>query len=230
MYHRTVICLANSRKPPSGRCFAGKEVGGQRAGQWIRPVSDRPSREVSEEERRYEDGARASLLDIVKVALSEHQPMGHQVENHILAEDHPWERVGKANWPQVRALADPFDADFWASGESTWNGVNDKLSEHVAAARSSSLKLILLPRLSIEVRLEDGFQGSPGRRRVRGRFDYHGSQYCLSVTDPEIEAAYLRSGLGTYVINDAAVCISLAEVWNGYAFRVIASIITASSF
>ena len=50
--------------------------------------------------------------------------------------------------------------------------------------------------------------------------------YLLSVTDPEIEEEYLQKGDGTYKLGNAALCISLAEVWNEFAFRVVASIIT----
>lgn len=101
MYKRTIICLANSYKPPSGRCIAGKELGGPRAGHWVRPVSSRPTREVSEEERLYETGRRAQLLDIIVVLLDRPSPLGHQTENHILAEDYYWKKEGAASWAQI---------------------------------------------------------------------------------------------------------------------------------
>jgi hypothetical protein len=88
MYEVTILCLANSRKPPSGRCIAGKKFDGTKTEEWIRPVSARPSHEVSEEERRYETGSKVQLLDIVYIPLLEHNPHGHQVENHTLDADY----------------------------------------------------------------------------------------------------------------------------------------------
>jgi hypothetical protein len=81
-----MICLANSRKPPSGRCIAGKEyeyVSGM-FGEWIRPTSARTGHEVSEEERRYESGRKAQIFDIISVPMIEFSPNDHQVENHVL--------------------------------------------------------------------------------------------------------------------------------------------------
>lgn len=230
MYERIIICLANSRKPPSGRCIAGKEFDGARAGLWLRPVSARPGREVSEEERRYETGEKAQLLDIVTVPLNSHTPLGHQTENHILAEDYYWAKVGTATLAQVNTLIDPYDANFWVQAESTYHGINDKVSEQIAAGITSSLKLIATANLEIRVLMEEGFKGGPSRKRVRAQFAYHNQTYLLSLTDPEIEDDYLRQAEGVYPIGNATLCISLVEPWNGYAFRVVASAIYPARF
>lgn len=230
MYERTIICLANSKKPPSGRCVAGKELEGERAGQWIRPVSARESREVSEDEREYESGLKAQLLDIIGIPLLGHEPTAHQTENHVLAADYYWEKSGVATWSQIRALEDPYDANFWMPATSTFHGLNDKVLPDVAARINTSLKLIVIPNLRIYVRDESGYGGLPSRRRVRGQFTYHGVQYLLSVTDPDADEAYKQRGLGEYQIQNAVLCISLSEVWNGFASRLIASVITQDMF
>jgi hypothetical protein len=230
MYLRTIVCLANSKKPPSGRCVAGKELDGPREGHWVRPVSAREGQEVSEDERRYENGRRAQLLDIINVPLISHQPTGHQVENHILDSDYYWEPIGRATWAQVIALIDPYDANFWQPGESTHHGVHDKISEFITPSITSSLKLIRPESFFLVVQREEGYEGRPSRKRVRGRFNYHGRFYILSVTDPWVEDDYLTRNEGTYEIENAVLCISLAGVWNGYAFRLVASVITPDLF
>src|SRR5690242_19560547 len=122
MYEVTLLCLANSRKPPSGRCIAGKQFEHGAAGPWIRPVSARPSHEVSEEERRYEGGATAQLLDVISVPLKEHSPFGHQIENHTLDDGFYCEKKGSATWSQVVSAVDPHDVAFWSKSQSTYNG------------------------------------------------------------------------------------------------------------
>lgn len=230
MYLRKIVCLANSKKPPSGRCVAGKELSGPRAGQWVRPVSARVEQEVSEDERRYENGRRAQLLDIIDVPLISHQPDDHQVENHVLDADYYWAPAGKATWAQVNALIDTYDANFWQPAESTHHGINDKISELIAPSIRSSLKLIRPENFLLIVQREAGYEGRPSRKRVRGQFEYHGRTYMLSVTDPWIDDDYLTRDEGTFQIENAILCISLAGVWNGYAFRLVASVITPDLF
>lgn len=226
MYVKTIICLANSRKPPSGRCIAGKEFEGNKVGKWLRPVSSRAGHEVSEEERRYENGIKAQLLDIVSVPLIQAAPFDHQVENHVLDSKFYWTKTGTANWNQVVSCVDAFDTAFWANSQSTYHGQNDKVAEENAVKMGSSLELISVTDLEVVVHVEDGFQGNPGRRRVRARFTLNHTSYLMSITDPEIEETYLVRGDGNYPVGVAALCVSLVEVWNGFAFRVVASLIT----
>jgi hypothetical protein len=226
MYLTTILCLANSRKPPSGRCIAGKEFQDNKVGKWLRPVSARVGHEVSEEERRYDNGIKTQLLDIVSVPLIKAAPFDHQVENHVLDDAFYWTKIGTANWNQVVSCVDTFDTAFWANSQSTYHGQNDKVAEVHAVKTGSSLKLILVNDLDVVVHLDDGFQGGPGRRRVRARFTFNHTPYFMSITDPEIEESYLVRGDGTYQVGVAALCVSLVEIWNGFAFRVVASLIT----
>lgn len=71
---KRIVCLANSRKL-SGRCVAGKELSSERASTWIRPISRRPSEELSLNERKYEDGSDPQLLDIIDITLFTANPV-----------------------------------------------------------------------------------------------------------------------------------------------------------
>lgn len=226
MYQFKIVCLANSRKPPSGRCIAGKLWDAGKAGPWLRPVSTRASHEVSEAERRYPDGHLAQLLDIVTVPLIEPKPFHFQHENHVLDDEYYWQKTGVASWVDVRACLDGFDQEFWSRSQSTYHGMNDKIAEAEVQRFGSSLKLIEVDDLQIEVQMEGGFEGRPGKRKVRARFVYSRQHYLLSVSDAALEDQYLKRGDGAYPVGLAILCISLVEVFHGFSFRVVASVIT----
>jgi hypothetical protein len=226
MYTKNFLCLANSWKPPSGRCLAGKEVVAGGYGGWVRPVSARVSREVSEEERLYSSGKRAGLLDIVTVQFLRPEPIGHQIENNVLNDKVYFGFGGRGAWSDVQACIDEYDPAFWRVGMSTQLGVQDKILAAYTAALGSSLKLIAVPSLTVHVADEhNNFEGT-SKRKVRGEFQYGGQTYKLSLTDPEANEQFLGQGLGMYSIDNPVLCISIVEVWNGYAFRVIASVMT----
>ena len=98
---KRIVCLANSRKW-SGRCIAGKEIQEDgRVGDWIRPVSDRDSQEVSEEERQYEDGSDPRVLDVIDVPILNAQPKDYQQENWLLDPEYYWNKIRRVTMDKL---------------------------------------------------------------------------------------------------------------------------------
>ena len=64
------------------------------------------------------------------------------------------------------------------------------------------------------------------RRRVRAHFDLPGDAYQLVVTDPPVEREYFAKKDGEYPVARAIICVSLAEPFNGYAYKLAAAVIT----
>ena len=76
------------------------------------------------------------------------------------------------------------------------------------------------------------FEGREKKRR-RGKFFYNGVRYNLAITDPEIDRKYFRPfpGIDDGVrqipmdVNNCLLCISLAPEFNGYHYKLIATVI-----
>lgn len=146
---KRLVCLANSRKL-NGRCVAGIEgFQGRRVG-WIRPVSAREHEEVSEYERQYEDGSDPRPLDVMDVPLIEPRPEDYQQENWLLDPDSYWRRIEPLRWDHLHTLADP-PAPLWVDGNSTYNGMNDRIPLTQAGEVRTSLRLLRVDRLMLPV-------------------------------------------------------------------------------
>lgn len=217
-YTRRIVCLANSRKQ-SGRCVAGIEVAGSGSKSWIRPVSARPTEELSLEERRYENGQDVQLLDIMDVPLLEPRPHGCQVENHVIDDTQHWRRVGKLDGQELREYATS-NGPLWLDRGSSSNGTNDRVPLAEADRLDHSLRLVRPQGLRIRV------LRTYNKRQVRAAFQLGTSQYDLVVTDTKIEARYLEMSDGEYPYPaESVVCISLGEPFGGYRYKLVASII-----
>ena len=201
LIQKTIICLANSRKPPSGRCIPGREIVGDQFGDWIRPVSDRPTDEISEEERRYQDGSDPRLLDVITIVMAEPRPHQQQRENHVIDSDYYWSRVGSKEWQDLAGAIEDPAGPLWLNGSSSTFGVNDRVAETALGGIARSLYLVRPDRLVLSVAPEQSdFTGR--RRRVRAKCDLSGHSYWLSVTDPSIEARYLAGPDGDTELNN----------------------------
>jgi hypothetical protein len=218
---KRILCLANSRKL-SGRCLAGREYY-KPPGAWVRPISARPSEEVSEHERAYQDGTDPKVLDIVDIPLIDPRPNGYQQENWLLDPEYYWVRQGTIYWSDLPAYAER-PAALWDNGSSTYNGLNDYVPLSQALLLKRSLYLIHVEDMEFHVFAPGAAFGNP-KRRVQGKFSFGGSSYWLWVTDPVMERAYLARDNGSYQIGECYATISLGEALEGRAYKLIAAVI-----
>jgi hypothetical protein len=222
-YTKTIVCLANSRKP-AGRLIAGREVTPTGFGAWIRPVSERPTLEISEYERNGRDGRDPALLDVVEIPMKTSQPQHYQTENHLIDSSTFWKKVDRVAWADIQpAVEEP--PLLWTNGSSSLQGENDRIPEAAAYEHTRSLYLLRPEGLIVIVASEER-DVAPSRRRVRARFELTGHRYRLSVTDPVFESWALRQPNGEYSLPNAVICVNLAEVFHGFAYKVIVGVIT----
>jgi hypothetical protein len=222
-YNKTILCLANSRKT-SGRCIAGREIENGKLGPWIRPVSARENAELSEEDRRFEDGTDPRVLDIIRIPMIEPKPHAFQLENHLIDADYYWSLEGRGTWKQVRAAVDGAGEPLWNNMSSSYSGVRDRVAEDQAIPGDGSLRLIEVNDLEVSVVIE-GAEFGNGKRKVRGGFTHGGVHHYLSITDPPLERQYLKGQNGVFPVGKALLCVSLSEPFNGWAYKLIAAVI-----
>lgn len=223
-YTKTILCLANSRKT-SGRCIAGRELVNGKLGSWIRPVSARENAELSEEDRRFQNGRDPRVLDIIGIPLLEAKPHAFQIENHLIDARYYWSYEGSATWDQVLAAIDGTGRPLWSNESSSYNGLHDRVPETEAVPKEGSLRLISVRDLTVNVVIE-GAEFGNGKRKVRGRFTHGGVQHYLSITDPVLERQYLAGENGVFQVGPAVLCISLSEPYQGFTYKLIAGVIS----
>jgi hypothetical protein len=156
--------------------------------------------------------------------MIEAAPSLHQIENHIIDGDYYWTKTGELTWAELSQLVDRPET-LWANGDSTYYGLNDRVRMEAAGNMTNSLVLIQPASLSVLVQTEGAKFGNP-RRRVRADFIYQGTNYCIVVTDPVAERAFLAKPDNRYHVDDAYLCISLAGAHtDGYCYKLIAAVI-----
>jgi hypothetical protein len=231
-----LLILAKSIKHWPGVCIAGREVihnGRQyKLGPWIRPIGSRPGAELYPEEILLEDGEELEVLDFVEVRLSRKMRDSSQPENWLIATDRPWRRVNDLfKKPRLPSIIDR-PKDIWLDREDR----SDRVADHLLKRRppEQSLYLIHVPKLTaqFEADLRDGHY----RKRHRATFTYGVAEYTLNITDPLFNERYKDRFPGdnrppcSFVVKPPGgcyLCISLTPEFNGYHYKVVATILEA---
>lgn len=152
-------------------------------------------------------------------------PQDHQQENHLIDSAHPWEYLGRVTWRQLQGAVEQTGGRLWTNGSSSRHGINDRVPEGLLGSIGGSLRLLRPERLSLIVGPEEQADGGT-RRRVRAKFQLGGEHYCFSVTDPTIERHHLAQEDGERAVSEALLCVSLSEPFYGFAYKLVASVIT----
>lgn len=171
----------------------------------------------------FRNGLDPKLLDVVRIPMVRPCPHGCQVENHLIQEGCCWSLVRKGTGAEARASIDRVKGPLWTNASSGYYGHHDRVADAEAANLDSSLKLIEVEDLQIEVAIE-GAAFDNAKRKVRGHFSLNGIHYKLSVTDPRVERQFLGGDNGLIRVGCAVLCISLGEPYEGYAYELIAAV------
>jgi len=222
-YSKTFICFANSQKT-SGRCVAGKELINGRPAGWIRPVSSRPTHEISIDERRYQDGRDPDLLHVVSVQFLAAQALPHQPENHLIDDGRYWSQQGTLDFQNIDAWLDT-PTSLWDAGYSGYAFTNNRVPDTVTSP--ASLYLIRVPKLTLVVGAK-----SPDypKRIVRGEFTHGRRPYVLAVTDPQVEVTHLARPDGRYTLDHPVLAVSLGDPFQGFFYKLIAAVLYDKRF
>lgn len=225
---KSMIVLANSMKR-SERCIAGRElllVNGQTVlSSWLRPVSNHGEGELTLLERvNVLSNLEIGVGDIVDVSLDSQQSDPSQPENWLLFQSPSWTNAD----PQFSAPAldqlEERPISLWAEpGTST-----DRCRDGWLAKNPPTQSLYVVRAEQLVVRLSVDPSGKVTRRCL---FEFGGAKYDLSLTDPE---AFLRLGRhqprpGTGVVDvpigSVRICVSLARSFQGFHYKVVATIL-----
>lgn len=223
-YSKTIICLANSYKN-DGRCIAGKEIllveGKWHVGDWVRPVSNRPKREINQQEMTCRCSTIAKKMDAIEINFSNPDNHTYQKENQIILHPPVWEKkfiLESKNL--VHFLDNPLT--LWSNDNSSYNGLHDRIHSENLTQKINSLLFIEPEKIKIKVSAEGIAFGDP-KRKVRAKFKYKDIDYWLAVTDPELKKEYLAKNDGEYEVNDIRyLTISLGELQNGFSYKLVA--------
>lgn len=198
---------------------------------WIRPISSRTGGEINSVESRLSNKpgpGHLSVLDVIDLHVQEPAAIPGQPEDWYIDPQKPWRYRGSVDRRAIEELVES-PPHLWL--ESRWRA--DRVSpEYLQRHGLPSLYLIQASSLRIIIReISDPMTGRTVKKR-RAQFRYRGFDYDLALTDPVIQSQFFPSfpNVQAGVVDpgpseSSLLCVSLAPEFNGYHYKLVASVI-----
>lgn len=232
MATRRIVVLANSLKRSPGRCVAGKVIdAAQQIGGWLRPISELPQGELLPRHFKVEYNAKVRVLDLLDIPVTSCANDPVHPEDWRLDPNVLWRVVGKFPIARINELQES-PADLWG-GSSEFG---DRVIHREVLAQRVTQSLYFIRPENFRIELSNNFnpaEGLPIARR-KACFDYRGRFYSLNITD----SVFLDKHTWRYPMPDVPpvviipkcgdrclICVSLTPVFNGYHYKVVATIL-----
>ncbi|HIQ51042.1 MAG TPA: hypothetical protein EYH54_03660 [Nautiliaceae bacterium] len=210
---KTVVIFANSVKH-NNHCVAGKDIYTKK---WIRPVADANGSALTTQQIQITNSYKTfpvKPLQKVKIKFLKHAPLINQPENYVI-KNSTWIQEYNLNKDEIFEFIDT-PKHLWIDGISDNDRVDYQLIKNEQFKIYQSLYLIKVDEIYIYWKDRSEFGYYPQRR---GKFEYKGIIYDLAITDPNFKE------LKEQCLYDKILCVSLGGNFNGYCYKIIASII-----
>lgn len=212
---KQIVILANSIKHNPGRCVAGRELISElgtvgQLGAWIRPISLDGEGELYSRHCQISGGGTINLFDIFDVPLLNHAADPTQPENWFIDEHTLWQRIG--TWPSTRLVS------FFENTQALWSepyGRADRISQGFIELNPPLQSLCIIPLNNATI-IKDSWD----EKKYRLQFRHANTDYALKITDPFFQ-------IQRKVNADkppSAACVSLAPPFQGFHYKLIASL------
>lgn len=204
---KTIVIFANSVKH-SAHCIAGKVLDKT---EWVRPVRNKEGGELSREQINTNLNTPVNLLNIVTINFEKKVGLPNQPENFLVGQNSKFIFSETLDRGDIDKYLDK-PSTLWIYEQSRSDRVSSKYIKNI----TQSLYLLKIDKIKIYWKDRSQYLQKPQRR---GIFNYNGTVYDLSLTDPNY------STFEEQTLENQFVCISLGEEFNGYFYKIIASII-----
>lgn len=197
-----IVILANSRKL-SGKCIAGKNSDGD----WVRLTKNNHGPIPVNEARNY---TMLTVLEVNGIANRPSNTHNYHTENSTYT---GVQVIGTLNKNKLEDLIDKPDDIF---------GVGRCVAQVEAQKLNQSLLFVKVTDFCIYIK-----DGGQYKDTLRGEFNYNGEVYTdISITDSATEARFANQHYPCSEDHaEAYLTISLGEIFNGAAYKLISGII-----
>ena len=198
-----LVILTKSAKR-GGFCVAGIDL---KTRDWVRLVSENEENDgaITNGQMRDVDGSFVKPLDVVRVNVKAHAPIGCQSENYIVFSNRPWIRIGRMTFEQVLSICSTIRSKYIFGNQYKY------LNEERVSEFTRSLMLVEVSEFKIYKNEFD---------KIKCSFKYGGYHYSdISMTDPDYYG-YDNCDLGA-----AHIVVSLPHTdFEGRYYKFVAKI------